>query len=181
MTRQEPSLGSLAALSLRIGNLTFGGGDPAMTALQRELVERRRWISPEQFTLIWSLARATPGTNVVACFAGAGWRVAGAPGALVAVAASCLPAAMLCYWLAVAERQWQSNAWLAQAMRGVSASVAGMMVAGSILLLKPAWREGRLRRALPFALAAAAASSWGAPPLAILGLAAVAGWWAHRP
>ena len=152
-----------------------------MAALQRELVARRGWIAPEHFTLIWSLSRATPGTNVLACFAGAGWRVAGGAGAVVAVIASCLPAAALCYWLAVAERQWQSHAWLAAAMRGVSAAVAGMMLAGAILLLGPAWRERRLARALPFALAAAAASAWGAPPLVILGLAAGAGWWTHRP
>lgn len=66
-----PWLGPLTALSLRIGNLTFGGGDPAMAALQRELVERRQWLTQEDFTLIWSLSRVTPGTNVVACFAGA--------------------------------------------------------------------------------------------------------------
>ena len=32
-----PGLASLAAISLRIGNLTFGGGDPAMAALQRRI------------------------------------------------------------------------------------------------------------------------------------------------
>ena len=171
-----PSLGSLAALSLRIGNLTFGGGDPAMTALQRELVEQRQWLTQEDFTLIWSLARVTPGTNVVACFAGAGWRLAGLTGAVVAVLASCLPAALLCYWLAVAERQWQSNPWLAAALRGIAVTVVGLMLAGAMLLLKPAWRESRLLHALPLSLAAAAASYAGGPPLVILAMAAVAGW-----
>ncbi len=169
-------LGPLTALSLRIGNLTFGGGDPAMAALQRELVEGRKWLTQEDFTLIWSLARVTPGTNVVACFAGAGWRLAGWTGAIVAVLASCLPAALLCYWLAVAERQWQANPWLVAALRGIAATVAGLMLAGAILLLKPAWRERRLLRALPFTLAAAAASYAGGPPVGILAMAAVAGW-----
>lgn len=171
-----PSLGSLAALSLRIGNLTFGGGDPAMMALQRELVERRQWLTQEDFTLIWSLARVTPGTNVVACFAGAGWRLAGLTGAIAAVLASCLPAALLCFWLAVAERQWQSNPWLAAALRGIAATVAGLMLGGAMLLLKPAWRESRLLYALPFSLAAAAASYAGGSPLVILAMAALAGW-----
>ena len=148
-----------------------------MAALQRELVERRRWLSQEDFTVIWSLARVTPGTNVLACFAGAGWRLAGIPGAVLAVVASSLPAAILCYWLAVAERQWQSNPWVAAALRGVSAAVAGMMLAGAALLLKPAWRAGALPRALCFTAAAAVASYSGAPPIAILAVAAVIGWW----
>jgi chromate transporter len=173
---QTNRLASLAALSLRIGNLTFGGGEPAMAALQREFVEKRAWLSQDDFTLIWSLARVTPGTNVQACFAGAGWRLAGWTGALMATVASCLPAAVLCYWLAAAERQWQSNAWVAAGLRGVGATVAGTMVAGAILLLKPAWRENRLAPALAFALAAAVASHLGAPPIAALGCAAVAGW-----
>lgn len=170
------NLAALGTISLRIGNLTFGGGDPAMAALQRELVERRKWLSQEDFTLIWSLSRVTPGTNVVACFAGAGWRLAGLPGAVVAVVASCLPAAILCYWLTLAERQWQTDPVVASALRGVAATVAGMMLAGAMLLLKPAWRERSLARALVFTFTAAAISLAGGPPIAILATAAAAGW-----
>src|SRR5262249_39198248 len=138
----QMTLAALTTISLRIGNLTFGGGDPAMAALQRELVERRRWLSQEDFTLIWSLSRVTPGTNVLACFVGVGWRLACLPGAVAVGVASCLPAAIVCYWLTVAEQQWQSNPWVAAALRGVAATVAGMMLAGAALLLKPALRAG---------------------------------------
>jgi len=171
-----PGLGPLTGISLRIGNLTFGGGDPAMLALQREIVDKRQWISQDDFTLIWSLARATPGTNVLACFAGVGWRLAGLPGALAAVIASSFPAAIFCYWLTLAEREWRSNLWVEAALRGVGAAVVGMMVGGAILLLRPTWRAGGLPRAIPYVAAAAVASHFGAPPLAILGLAAVGGW-----
>jgi chromate transporter len=170
------TLASLTAIALRIGNLTFGGGDPAMAALQRELVDRRRWLTQEDFTLIWSLSRITPGTNVVACFAGVGWRLAGVPGALVITAASCLPAGILCYWLTVAEREWNSNPWVAAALRGIAATVVGMMVAGAALLLKPAWRARALPRALIFTAAAGIAAQAGAPPIAILALAAATGY-----
>jgi chromate transport protein ChrA len=40
------SLARLSLIFLRISNLTMGGGDPTMAALERELVERRRWPSP---------------------------------------------------------------------------------------------------------------------------------------
>jgi len=169
------TLAGLTSLALRVGNLTFGGGDPAMAALQRELVGKRGALSQDDFTLIWSLARVTPGTNVLACFAGVGWRLAGLAGAGAMVVASCLPSAVLCFWLALAERQWQSNPWVAAALHGVAATVAGMMLGGAALLLKPAWRSGRLAGAAAFTLAAGAASLAGGPPVAILAVAAAAG------
>ena len=172
----RPSLLTLTAISARIGNLTFGGGDPAMLALQREVVEIRRWLEPERFTLIWSLARVTPGTNVLACFAGAGWQLAGPKGAIAAVVGSSLPAAVLCYWLTLAEREWQGNPWVAAALRGVTAAVVGMMLAGAMLLLRPSWRTGGRPGIVLTAIAAAVASHFGGPPILILALAAGAGW-----
>src|SRR5579872_3489231 len=57
---------------LRVGNLTFGGGDPTMAALQSELVHTRGWLTAEQYALIYGLARITPGTNLLAFSAASG-------------------------------------------------------------------------------------------------------------
>ena len=64
--------GRMTALFLRVGNLTFGGGDPTMSALYAELVTNRRWMSNETYGLIYALARITPGTNMLAFCAAAG-------------------------------------------------------------------------------------------------------------
>jgi hypothetical protein len=60
------SLKQLTWIFLRVGSLTFGGGDPTMAALQSELVVTRGWLTGEQYALIYGLARITPGTNLVA-------------------------------------------------------------------------------------------------------------------
>ena len=52
----KPSLASLTGLYLKIGNTTFGGGDPTMAMLQRELINRQ-WITRDDFALAYSLAR----------------------------------------------------------------------------------------------------------------------------
>src|SRR6185503_16479445 len=90
---QSFSLRRLVLLFLRVGNLTFGGGDPTMAALQRELVVSREWISAERYALIFGLARATPGTNLLAFTAGVGWQLARWRGALLAVVAGSIPCA----------------------------------------------------------------------------------------
>ena len=61
----KPSLAALTRLYLKIGNTTFGGGDPTMALLQRELIGRQ-WITRDDFALAYSLARVTPGTNILA-------------------------------------------------------------------------------------------------------------------
>src|SRR5579871_5626486 len=91
----KPTLLSLGWLYLRIGNTTFGGGTPTMAALQRELTERKNWITQEDFALAYSLARITPGTNILAFCAATASRILSFPGALLAVLAVTVPSAVL--------------------------------------------------------------------------------------
>ncbi len=82
-----PTLRKLTGVFLRVGNTTFGGGLPTMAALQRELVEENKWLSMEDYALAFSLARVTPGTNVIAFCAATGARIMGWRGALAATLA----------------------------------------------------------------------------------------------
>ena len=68
-----PSLRRLFLIYARVSNLTFGGGDPTMAALQSELVASRGWLSPDKYALVYGLARITPGTNILAFCAGTAW------------------------------------------------------------------------------------------------------------
>src|SRR5580692_118610 len=87
------SLRRLSLICLRVSNLTFGGGDPTMAALQSELVTRHGWLSPEKYGLIYALARLTPGTNILAFCAGSAWDLKGWPGAILGVLAATVPSA----------------------------------------------------------------------------------------
>ncbi len=94
-----------------------GGGDPTITVLQRELLERRKWLDEEQFALSYSLARVTPGTNVLAFCAASAWILGGWIGAMAAVFAASVPSPLLAVWLTVAfEASTQDR--LAQAIVG---------------------------------------------------------------
>src|SRR5258707_11060420 len=121
------SLRRLALLFLRIGNLTFGGGDPTMAALHRELVVSRGWLTPERYGLIYSLARATPGTNVLAFCAGVGWQLARFRGALAAVLSASIPCAAAVVWVTYVYTLWRSNPLAMAAIGGnVAAGVREM-------------------------------------------------------
>lgn len=173
----KPSLASLTNLYLKIGNTTFGGGDPTMALLQRELIFRQ-WITQEDFALAYSLARVTPGTNVLAFCAATGARVLGLAGAFAAVLAVTLPSAILAVLLTRGFEAWRTNAWAMAAIGGTVAAVSGMMWASVWSLVKPylGWR------ALLFTGGAfLAAWKFHVTPVPVILVAALAGYfWVDR-
>ena len=61
----------------------FGG---VLAVVQRELVEKRRWLTRDQFVEDWAVAQIMPGPNVVNLALMIGGRHFGLPGALSALA-----------------------------------------------------------------------------------------------
>lgn len=170
-----PSLKQLTAVFLRVGNTTFGGGDPTIAVLQREF-ERRGWLDAEQFVLAYGLARVTPGTNVTAFCAGAAWIMRGLAGAVMAVLALTVPSAVLVIWLTHMCEIGGSNRWARAAIAGTVAAAVGAMLAAALNLTrlqitKMNWLSTILIVAVAFVLVRMA----GLSPIQVLGLAAIAG------
>lgn len=177
------TLHRLAALFLRVSNFTFGGGEPIMAAFQRELVERRRWITGEQYALAFALARITPGTNVLAFCAGAAWFVRGWVGALVAVPAATLPSAAIVVALSAAYEEIRSMPLAAGAISGLLAAAVGMMLAAAWNLIQPRLVRGNRLRMIALALGAfVLLVAFRLSPIPVLALgAAVGAWWKAPP
>jgi len=180
---EKPNLRRLFLLSLRVGNLTFGGGNPTMAVFQRELVNRNAWLSPEQYALSYGLARLTPGTNVLAFCAAAGWQLLRGWGAVSVVLAVSVPSAILVVLLTHAFESWKSNPFVEGALSGLAAAAVGMMAASAWMLLRPGLARGRRARTVAlvggaFFLSFALALS----PVQVLALAALAGaFWKEAP
>ena len=167
---------SLLWLYTRIGNTTFGGGDPTMAALQGELFERK-WIDREQYGLVYGLARVTPGTNILAFCAGTGWLSLGALiGAVLAVVGSSLPSAGIATLLTAGYVAWRQNPWAMAAIGGMLAAATGLMAVAAYGLLKPHFKRQRwLRAGVIFGAALLLSLRFGLTPIQILALAAVTG------
>jgi chromate transporter len=170
------SLKRLTWIFLRVSNLTFGGGDPTMAALQSELVLTRGWLNEEQYALIYGLARITPGTNMLAFGAGAAWTILGWLGALCAVLAMTIPAATIVVLLTQGYQAWNSNALAMAAIGGTLAAASGMMATSAWMLLVPQIRPGRrLRTAVIFVTSLVLSLGFSMPPVQVLALAALTG------
>ncbi len=166
---------NISWLYARIGSTTFGGGDPTMAALQSELFARK-WIDRNEYGLVYALARATPGTNILAFCAGTGWLALGWIGAVLAVVACSLPASGIVTLLTAGYVVWRQNPWAMAAIGGMLAAATGLMVVAAFALLKPHFKRERwLRAAVIFAAALLLSLRSGFTPIQVLGLAAIAG------
>lgn len=176
MSGARIGLPRLTAVFLRVGNVTFGGGDPTIMALQRELMHRRGWLSADHFALAFSLCRVTPGTNLLAFVAGVAWLLGGWLAAVAAVAAATVPSSALVVWLTFAYERLVTHPVGAGAVRAVLAAIAGMMAAGVWLLLRPYLGRGRRLGTLALVVPALIAALWlPLGPVQLLGIAALAG------
>jgi chromate transporter len=89
-----PTLRELGWIVARDVNRTVGGGLASMELLRRTFA-RAGWLDARGHALFVAVSRFTPGTNLLAYCLVLGWRFERWPGALMALAASSMPAAAL--------------------------------------------------------------------------------------
>jgi chromate transporter len=173
---EAPRLGAITALFFRSGSFTLGGGSTIQAVLHLEVVERRGWLSSAEFGLIYGLARFTPGTNILACSAALAWRLGGWPAAVAAVVAVSLPASLLLLALLDGYERVRALAWVGHAISGALVAVVALIAVSSWKLVQPFAAKRRwVRIGLLTGGATAALASGALSPIAILGVAIVAG------
>jgi chromate transporter len=166
-----PTLGAIARAWGRIGIVGFGG-PPAHIALLRELVvDRRRWLQPQQFEDGVAAVNLLPGPASTQLAIFTAWKTRGAAGAVVGGLAFIVPGLVLIVALA-ALFLGDPPEWLRGAGAGAGAAVAAVAVHAGLALLLPAWarleQEARVRFVVYVLLGGAAAATLGPWLVAVL-------------
>jgi chromate transporter len=99
------------------------------------LVERRRWLTREEFLEELAVAQALPGPNVVNLALMVGARSFGLRGALTAMAGMLAIPLLIVLALAMLHAQFAQLPQVAGALRGMSAVAAGMIIATGLRLV----------------------------------------------
>ena len=128
----------------------FGG---VLAVVQRELVEKKRWMTNEEFVEDWAVAQIMPGPNVVNLSIMIGDRYFGLRGAFAALAGMLTFPLMLVLALAVVYAQFSAQPAVAGALRGMGAVAAGL-IAGVGIKLFVSIRNHPLGRPLCLAITA---------------------------
>ena len=132
--RAPASTGDLFFTFNRLALQGFGG---VLAVAQRELVERKRWLTREQFVEMLSMSQVLPGPNVVNLALMFGDRFFGLRGAFAALAGMLRRAAGD---RARADRRLRrvlaTCAAVAGALRGMGAVAAGLVIATALKLMR---------------------------------------------
>jgi len=161
----QVSLSQFTAVAGKIGLLSFGGPAAQIALMQDELVDKRGWISQEDFLRALSFCMLLPGPEAMQLATYLGWRLHGVRGGLIGGSLFVLPGALVIFALALAYVQFRQTPLLFAAFMGIKACVVVIVVQA---LLKISKRALRTRMAL-----AVAASSFCAIAIADLPYPAV--------
>ena len=131
--RNQPQ--SCTDLFLSMTLLALQGFGGVLAVVQRELVERKRWMTREEFVEDWAVAQIMPGPNVVNLALMIGGRYFGLRGALAALAGMLAAPLVVVLALALLYSHFAGNPQLANALRGMGAVAAGLITATGLKLL----------------------------------------------
>lgn len=142
VSRIDPDAGPAAAarpaslrdLFLSFTWLALQGFGGVLVVVQRELVERKQWLTHEEFVEDWAVAQVMPGPNVVNLALMFGGRTFGLPGALSALAGLIVVPLMVVVLLAVLHAHYASHPAVQGALRGMAAVSAGLIGAVGLKL-----------------------------------------------
>jgi len=156
-----PSLGELFLGFLAIALTGFGGVLPWARIV---LVDRRRWLSGEQFAHDLALAQFLPGPNIMNISILIGARFRGPLGAIVCALGLAGAPAVLMIVCGLLYARYSDIAWLRGGLAGLGAAAAGLLISLAAKLIVPLLRERRVV-SLVFALVAFGAVALARVPL----------------
>jgi chromate transporter len=167
-TRREPSasLSEVASLFLRLGLTAFGGPAAHIAIMEREVVQRRRWVSSERFLDLLGASTLIPGPSSTELAIFLGYERAGWLGLVLAGVCFILPAALMVACLAWAYVTFGELPQVAGALYGIKPVVIAVVVQALSGLAPKA-----VKRSIGLAvlgLLACAASALGAEGLVVL-------------
>ena len=152
----------------------FGG---VLPVAQRELVERNRWLTRDQFVEMLSISQVLPGPNIVNLALMFGDRCFGLRGAMAALGGIMLAPLVIVLALTALYGHFAHDPAVTGALRGMGAVAAGLVLSTGVKLLDTLKRNAMGRPiCFGFGLATILATAWLRVPLVwvILGLGSLA-------
>jgi chromate transporter len=134
-TLVQPGPTSTSDLFFTFNRLALQGFGGVLAIAQREIVERKGWLSREEFVEMLALSQVLPGPNVINLALMLGDRFFGLKGAFAAVAGMLAVPLVIVLALTAAYAEYSRLAVVAGALRGMGAVAAGLIIATAIKLM----------------------------------------------
>lgn len=129
----------------KIGAFTFGGGWAMISIIEREIVDKHKWIEKGEFLDLLAVAQALPGILAVNISVAVGDRLRGVKGSIVAALGTILPSFTMILAIAIflTPDMIKSDPTVTAIFKGIRPAVVALIIAPVITSAKAAgigWR-----------------------------------------
>ena len=165
-----PTLCELFFAFFRTGLFTFGGGLAMMPMLQKELIDKKHWLTEEDLIDYYAVGQSTPGIIAVNVATFVGYRQAGILGGIIATLGIISPSIIIITILAGTINSISEYPRVQAALKGINVAVAALL---TTVIIKFAKKTIKNVWNVLFMLIAFACVFWFKVPSFIIILAAI--------
>ena len=120
----------------KIGLFTFGGGYAMIAILERELVERKKWIGHDDFLDLIAIAESTPGPIAINSSTYIGYKKGGVLGSVLATLGVAMPSFIIIFLISIFYDAFIKIQAVNYAFKGIQACVCYLILSAGIKMLK---------------------------------------------
>lgn len=111
----------------KIGAFTIGGGYAMLPLIQKEVVEKKKWLTQEDFVDILAISQSAPGVFVINISIFIGERLKGFKGSVVAAIGSALPSFVTILVIAMFFSRFRENEVVNSIFKGIRPAVVALI------------------------------------------------------
>jgi len=162
-----------------IGGTLFGGGYAIVPVLDRELIQKRGWITMDEVLDLYTIAQVTPGIIAVNIATYVGCRRKGIAGGIIATIGLVLPGVCLMLLISIFVKRFAEVPLVHHALSGIRLAVCALILDTAVKLCKGFFRD--YRRVIICIIAFALSAVLSVSPVFIIAGAGLAGFLLFSP
>ncbi len=158
----------------KIGLFTLGGGYAMIPLIEKEIVDRHRWMTREELMDVIAIAQSCPGVFAINVSTFVGYRLRKTRGAVCTTLGTALPSFVIILLIAMFFRRFQDNTIVAAMFRGIRPAVVALIAVPTFNMARSA-RISITNCWIPI-VSALAIWTLGVSPIAVIIIAGTGGW-----
>ena len=123
---------------MRIGLFTIGGGYAMIPLIEAEIIDKRKWVSREDFIDLMALAQTVPGIFAVNIAIFIGYKLRKFWGAFFMAMGTILPSFVIMLAIALFFQQFKNNPAVENIFKGIRPAVVALIAAPTFKMAKTA-------------------------------------------
>ena len=112
----------------KIGSFTIGGGYAMIQMMEKEVVDKKQWLTREEFMDTLVVAQSTPGLFAIDMASHIGWKLKGVKGGIVGALATAVPSIIAILLIAIFFQTFKDNVYVEKIFMGIRPCVVALIL-----------------------------------------------------